>query len=207
MAADARTEVPLPRLLPDGALRHLAPEAPGRQRPCALAGEPMRLDTLRQAGRWVGRRLRWCGFWADFPKDASRVDGDARSPARDPGRRGRRPRGSSIEGCPSPTWTPGSLRRVRCRADAEAGRTMPAAEVVERLRGSSRDGQRVDRRGGRRGYGDLWEVASCMRDVPRSPKAAKDSVLSLEARVDDLRTLPEGRPLVRGYGLSQKGYR
>lgn len=56
-------------------------------------------------------------------------------------------------------------------------------------------------------YSDLWEAASYMRDVLRSPKAAKDFVLSFEARVDDLRTFPEGRPLVRDYELAQKGYR
>lgn len=56
-------------------------------------------------------------------------------------------------------------------------------------------------------YGDLWEAASYTRDVLRSSKAAKDFVLSFEARVDDLRTFPEGRPLVRDYELAQKGYR
>lgn len=41
----------------------------------ALAVEPMRLDTPRQAGWRVGRHLQRRGFWADFLEGVSCVDG------------------------------------------------------------------------------------------------------------------------------------
>ena len=40
-----------------------------------LAGDPLHIETLHQAEPWVERRLRWCGFRADFLEDASVIDG------------------------------------------------------------------------------------------------------------------------------------
>ena len=40
-----------------------------------LAGDLLHLEAPRQAELWVGRYLRWCGFWADFLEDTTVIDG------------------------------------------------------------------------------------------------------------------------------------
>ena len=54
------------------------PRVQAGREPCALATEPMYLDTLRQADWWVERCMQWCGFWANFLEDVSVVDGRRR---------------------------------------------------------------------------------------------------------------------------------